>query len=740
MTRRTLKTTTASILALSLIQPYPAMAQLRALNPQAAQHSSANTGSERIFLAQAEDATCFTDGEVDTARCDIDMMRAELEALLENGLPDAADRPAEDELTAALTAEERIGLLSAAIEDAEREASLEAETVANAEAEATVAAEAEAAARAEAEQAAAAQAAAEETALKEAEAAAAAEAEAAMAAEAEAEAAARAEAEEAAAAGAAAEEAAAAEAARLAQAEAEADAAVEAEAAATAEAEAATEAETTAEGEVSADAEAEALREALTAAEAADAVAADTAETDSGEAEPAPEATAEAEMETPVEAEAPAGDATTDTAAEEVPADTGPVAEAPAAEAPVEATSTPQAETLVTSEEETEASALKDAEILAEQEAAQTLGAVASALAGEEADEPAGTTDGTASDADPAAEAEAESEVTTEVVTEQDVRSSDEEFAAPAISSAAAPQAVEADRDSGLSNLEKAGLLALGALAVGAIMSNGQRVAATSGDRVIVEDNSGRFQVLKDDDALLRRPGSTVETRRFNDGSTTTTTTREDGSRVVTIRDASGRVLRRSVFDTSGRETLLIDDITTVEPVNVATLPPAPRMNFAATDRDALEAALREAERRDLGRTFSLRQVREIVEVRDLAPQISLEDVTFRSGSAAIEPTQAEQLREIGNLMRQMIRENPREVFLIEGYTDAVGGAASNLLLSDRRAESVALALTEYFDVPPENMVVQGFGERFLKIPTLEAERQNRRVAVRWITDLIAAR
>lgn len=740
MTRRTLKTTTASILALSLIQPYPAMAQLRALNPQAAQHSSVSTGSERIFLAQAEDATCFTDGEVDTARCDIDMMRAELEALLENGLPDAADRPAEDELTAALTAEERIGLLSAAIEDAEREASLEAETVANAEAEATVAAEAEAAARAEAEQAAAAQAAAEETALKEAEAAAAAEAEAAMAAEAEAEAAARAEAEEAAAAGAAAEEAAAAEAARLAEAEAEADAAVEAEAAATAEAEAATEAETTAEGEVSADAEAEALREALTAAEAADAVAADTAETDSGEAEPAPEATAEAEMETPVEAEAPAGDATTDTAAEEVPADAAPVAEAPAAEAPVEATSTPQAETLVTSEEETEASALKDAEILAEQEAAQTLGAVASALAGEEADEPAGTTDGTASDADPAAEAEAESEVTTEVVTEQDVRSSDEEFAAPAISSAAAPQAVEADRDSGLSNLEKAGLLALGALAVGAIMSNGQRVAATSGDRVIVEDNSGRFQVLKDDDALLRRPGSTVETRRFNDGSTTTTTTREDGSRVVTIRDASGRVLRRSVFDTSGRETLLIDDITTVEPVNVATLPPAPRMNFAATDRDALEAALREAERRDLGRTFSLRQVREIVEVRDLAPQISLEDVTFRSGSAAIEPSQAEQLREIGNLMRQMIRENPREVFLIEGYTDAVGGAASNLLLSDRRAESVALALTEYFDVPPENMVVQGFGERFLKIPTLEAERQNRRVAVRWITDLIAAR
>ncbi len=709
MTRRALKTTTASILALSLIQPYPAMAQIRAVNPQIAQHSSAQTGTERLFLAQAEVPTCFTNGEVDTARCDIDMLRAELEALLQNGL--AEDRPAEDEATAALSADERIGLLSAAIEGAEREAAIEAERIAAAEAEATAAAEAEAAARAEAEVAAAAQAEAEAAALAEAEAAAAAEAEAAVAAEAEAEAAARAAAEEAAAAAAAAEETAATEAARVAQAEAEAEDAVAAEAEATAEVEAAT----PAEGDASA--EADALREALAAAEAE---AAETAKTEA--AAPAEEAPAE---EAPVAADA-------ETPAEQAPVAQTAEAEAPAEEAPVEATSTPQAETLVTTEEEAEASELKDAEILAEQEAAQTLGAVASAVADETVADTAGAADSAAPDAAPAPAAE----VTTEVVTAQDVRSSDQEFTAPAITSADAPRA----ESSGLSNLEKAGLLALGALAVGAIMSNGQRVAATSGDRVIVEDNSGRFQVLKDDDALIRRPGSTVETRRFDDGSSTTTTTREDGSRVVTIRDASGRVLRRSVFDLSGRETLLIDDIATVEPVNVSTLPPAPRMNFGATDRDALAAALREAELRDLGRTFSLRQVREIVEVRELAPQISIEDVTFRTGSAAIEPSEAEQLREIGNLMRQMIRDNPREIFLVEGYTDAVGGAAFNLLLSDRRAESVALALTEYFDVPPENMVVQGFGERFLKIPTLEGERQNRRVAVRRITDLIAMR
>lgn len=74
---------------------------------------------------------------------------------------------------------------------------------------------------------------------------------------------------------------------------------------------------------------------------------------------------------------------------------------------------------------------------------------------------------------------------------------------------------------------------------------------------------------------------------------------------------------------------------------------------------------------------------------------------------------------------------------MIEGYTDAVGSSAENLALSDRRAESVALALTEYYQVPPENMVVQGYGEQFLLVPTDGAERENRRVAVRRITDLL---
>ena len=84
------------------------------------------------------------------------------------------------------------------------------------------------------------------------------------------------------------------------------------------------------------------------------------------------------------------------------------------------------------------------------------------------------------------------------------------------------------------------------------------------------------------------------------------------------------------------------------------------------------------------------------------------------------------------------IKRLPLErVVFIEGHTDAVGSAAYNLALSDRRAESVALALTEYFQVPPENLVVQGYGEEFLKVQTAADERANRRASVRRITDLL---
>jgi outer membrane protein OmpA-like peptidoglycan-associated protein len=208
---------------------------------------------------------------------------------------------------------------------------------------------------------------------------------------------------------------------------------------------------------------------------------------------------------------------------------------------------------------------------------------------------------------------------------------------------------------------------------------------------------------------------------------------------VVTIRDATGRVLRRATYDDLGREIVLIDDLAPEEVVVVRDLPrPERRIVISSSDSDAaLKRELAALEAESVGRKFSLRQIREIPEVRALAAVIDVQNVTFASGSAAISASEARNLADLGRVMQELLDENPREVFLVEGHTDATGKAAMNLALSDRRAESVALALTEYFDIPPENMVVQGYGETELLVDTQANEPANRRVEVRVITPLL---
>jgi len=322
--------------------------------------------------------------------------------------------------------------------------------------------------------------------------------------------------------------------------------------------------------------------------------------------------------------------------------------------------------------------------------------------------------------------------VTTETVAAADTRSAAQEFAA-------APVTVAPGRKSGLSDLEKAGLLALGALTIGTILNNSQKqVVQNTGDRVVVRQDDGSYQIYKDDNALLREPGSKVTTQTFQDGSTRTIVARTDGSQIATIRDASGRVLQRIAYDTKGRGTVLIDDLKPEQPIIISELPrPRARVIDITQDDAAMRAALAAAEAEDFGAKYSLRQIRTIPEVRHLAPTINVQEITFTSGSAALDSDQAKSLNGLGKFISQMIATNPGEVFLIEGHTDAVGSAASNLTLSDRRAETVAKALTEYFGVPPENMVVQGYGESELLVPTLKDERANRRVSVRIVTPIL---
>jgi OmpA-OmpF porin, OOP family len=134
---------------------------------------------------------------------------------------------------------------------------------------------------------------------------------------------------------------------------------------------------------------------------------------------------------------------------------------------------------------------------------------------------------------------------------------------------------------------------------------------------------------------------------------------------------------------------------------------------------------------------YSLRQIRQHDELRWLMPSLALDAVTFDTDSAELSQDQVRALDSMGRALAEMIEENPDEVFLVEGHTDAVGPDIYNLALSDRRAETVATLLSVQYDVPAENLVAIGFGEQDLKVPTLGPSRENRRVEVRRITPLL---
>jgi outer membrane protein OmpA-like peptidoglycan-associated protein len=136
-------------------------------------------------------------------------------------------------------------------------------------------------------------------------------------------------------------------------------------------------------------------------------------------------------------------------------------------------------------------------------------------------------------------------------------------------------------------------------------------------------------------------------------------------------------------------------------------------------------------------RRYSLDEIRQSQAVRERVRRVDLDTVTFESGSWVLAPDQIGAMSGVAQAILAALRQNPNEVFLVEGHTDAVGADVDNLTLSDRRAETVATILTERFNVPAENLTTQGYGEQYLKVATEAAEQENRRATIRRITPLL---
>lgn len=270
-------------------------------------------------------------------------------------------------------------------------------------------------------------------------------------------------------------------------------------------------------------------------------------------------------------------------------------------------------------------------------------------------------------------------------------------------------------------------------------------------DNRVILDVGDRIFVRGDDRPRLRRDAERTYYDELPRGRTRETIVRPGGYQIVTVYDRYGDVLQRSRIDRDGNEYLMIyapeyDDNPRASIIDVGYELPPMRLTIPVRDyiidvaddpdRDFYDfLAMPPVER--VERVYTIDEVRHSARLRDKVRRIDLDTIHFATGSAEVSLSQAKTLRKVATAMQKVLAKDPGETFFIEGHTDAVGSDRSNLVLSDKRAESVANLLTEVYDIPAENLVTQGYGERFLKIRTQAAEQENRRVTIRRVTPLV---
>ncbi|WP_244498111.1 OmpA family protein, partial [Ensifer sp. Root231] len=269
-------------------------------------------------------------------------------------------------------------------------------------------------------------------------------------------------------------------------------------------------------------------------------------------------------------------------------------------------------------------------------------------------------------------------------------------------------------------------------------------------DRVVLGVGD-QFFVRGDDRPRLRRDSEETYYDQLARGRVRETIVRPGGYRIVTVYDRYGNILQRSRVDSDGNEYVLmyapeyqeerrpaiVDVGYELPPMRLAIPVDDYIVDYAEEpDRDYYEF-LSEPPVERVERVYTIDEVRNSARLRDKVRRIDLDTIHFVTASAEVSMSQAKTLRKVADAMQKVLDKDPGETFFIEGHTDAVGSDRSNLVLSDERAESVAVLLTEVYGIPAENLVTQGYGERFLKIRTQEPEEENRRVTIRRVTPLV---
>jgi len=286
------------------------------------------------------------------------------------------------------------------------------------------------------------------------------------------------------------------------------------------------------------------------------------------------------------------------------------------------------------------------------------------------------------------------------------------------------------------------------------VIDNSVEITNVTVENAVIYEADGQVMIrnpYRDRERLLLE-GDTVYYEDVGGGMVRETVTRADGSRVVTVRNRYGDIVRRSRITPDNQEYILAyvpedrfgalvefrDPAAGLPPLRLTISASEYVLDAALADAYMIEAFFTQPPVDQVYRIYSVDEVKRSARVRDTVRRVELGDLTFATDSAQISREQAGVLSNLATAINALLARNPGETFLIEGHTDAVGDDVYNLALSDARAAAVATALTQFYGVPPENLATQGYGERYLKVRTDGPAEANRRVTVRRITPLVS--
>jgi len=108
-------------------------------------------------------------------------------------------------------------------------------------------------------------------------------------------------------------------------------------------------------------------------------------------------------------------------------------------------------------------------------------------------------------------------------------------------------------------------------------------------------------------------------------------------------------------------------------------------------------------------------------------------DVQFDTNKSDIKPRYHDELKKLADFLQEF----PKAKGVIEGHTDSAGDQASNMKLSQRRADSVRSYLIKNFGVAPERLEAKGYGPTRPRASnkTSEGKAQNRRIEANFVCE-----